>query len=275
MSPPREPAASKGLVEAAFERRAARAEALARDAQTAAEPLRFAAGLYRVQGRLAATVESVHAGRPLCGRLEPDLDSFQHGLVDVLRFAGESGPAPLAEEARARGRDETSVARSRLLVFWSGDSEPGEGYYLSRALLRPYVEVLRKLGIAPDRIHRPGECPFCGGAPWIASRQSESNADGARRLLGCALCGEEWPFDRIRCPCCAEEDPAKLPSFQSETYPTVRIEACETCRRYVKSIDLTADARPIPEVDELLSLGLDLWAQEQGYARGAPGLAGI
>ena len=274
MSRVRGPAAAKGLVEAAFERGAARAEALASEAWTAAEPLRFAAGLYRVQGRLAATVESAHAGRPLCGRLEPDLDSFQHGLVEALRFAAESGPAALAEEAQSRGRDEAS-ARSRLLVFWSGDSEPGEGYYLSRALLRPYVEVLRGLGIAPDCVHRPGKCPFCGGAPWIAARRSESDADGAQRLLGCALCGGEWPFGRIRCPCCFEEDPTKLPSFRSETYPTVRIEACETCRRYVKSIDLTADARAIPEVDDLVSLGMDLWAQEQGYARVAPGLAGI
>jgi FdhE protein len=271
----RERAAPEGLVEAAYERRAARAEALASEAQTAAEPLRFAAGLFRVQGRLAATVESAHTGRALCGRLEPDLDVFEYGLAEVLRFAAESGPAALAEEARARGRDEASAARSRLLVFWSGDREPGEGYYLSRALLRPYVEVLRGLGIAPDRVRRAGECPFCGGAPWIAARRSESDADGARRLLGCDLCGEEWPFGRVRCPCCFEEDPTKLPSFRSETYPTVRIEACETCRRYVKSIDLTTDARAIPEVDDLVSLGMDLWAQEQGYARFSPGLAGI
>jgi len=88
MSRVREPAAPKGLVEAAFERRAARAEALASEAQTAAEPLRFAAGLYRVQGRLAATVESAHAERPLCGRLETDLDRFQRGLAEALRFAG-------------------------------------------------------------------------------------------------------------------------------------------------------------------------------------------
>ena len=275
MSRVRDPVAPKRLVEAAFERRAARAEALASEARTAAEPLRFAAGLYRVQGRLAATIESVHARRPLCGRLETDLDSFQYALAEALRFAAESGPSALADEARARGRDETSAARSRLLVFWSGDSEPGESDYLSRALLRPYVEVLRALRIAPDRIDRPGECPFCGGAPWIAARRSASDADGARRLLGCGLCGEEWPFGRIRCPCCFEEDPTKLPSFQSETHPTVRIEACETCRRYVKSIDLTADARAIPEVDDLVSLGMDLWAQEQGYARVAPGLAGI
>jgi FdhE protein len=80
---------------------------------------------------------------------------------------------------------------------------------------------------------------------------------------------------RIRCPCCGEANPDKLPHFAADRYPAVRIEACDSCKRYVKSLDLTLDARPIPEVDELLSLGLDLWAVEQGYSRIEPGLAGI
>ena len=41
------------------------------------------------------------------------------------------------------------------------------------------------------------------------------------------------------------------------------------------SIDLSLDARPIPEVDDLVSLALDLWAADQGYQRIEPGLAGI
>jgi formate dehydrogenase maturation protein FdhE len=55
----------------------------------------------------------------------------------------------------------------------------------------------------------------------------------------------------------------------------VRVEACETCHRYVKSIDLSEDARPIPEVDDLVSLSMDLWAAEQGFTRIEPGLAGL
>jgi FdhE protein len=80
---------------------------------------------------------------------------------------------------------------------------------------------------------------------------------------------------RIVCPVCSESDPPKLPSYQSENYPGVRIEACETCKGYVKTIDLTLDARRVPEVDELLSLGMDLWAEEQGFMRIEPGLAGV
>ncbi len=55
----------------------------------------------------------------------------------------------------------------------------------------------------------------------------------------------------------------------------MRIEACETCRRYVKSFDLSQDARPIPEVDDLGSLSLDLWARSEGFERIEPGLAGL
>lgn len=55
----------------------------------------------------------------------------------------------------------------------------------------------------------------------------------------------------------------------------MRIEACDTCRRYVKSLDLTVEATAIPEVDDLFSLGMDLWAAREGFDRIEPGLAGF
>jgi FdhE protein len=192
----------------------------------------------------------------------------------VLRFAAEDGPPELSAQARARQEDLPSTARARLLVYWSGDRPTAEDY-LSRAILRPYVETLRRLQKPPDRIHRRGQCPFCGGAPWVGARRDAGEMEGAKRHLACALCGVEWPFQRILCPSCFEEDPYKLPVFQNEKHPAVRIEACETCRRYVKSIDLSQDARPIPEVDDVASWSMDLWAAEQGWARLEPGLAGL
>jgi len=161
-----------------------------------------------------------------------------------------------------------------LRAYWSGDAAD----YLSRALLRPYVEALSRLETPPDRTLIAGastRCRFCKSPPWIALRRSLPDSDGAARYLCCALCGREEQFLRIRCPGCAETDPARLPSFRSEQYPAARIEACETCKRYVKSIDLTLDARPIAEVDDLATLALDLWAQDEGYTRLEPGLAGI
>ena len=268
------PAAKSSKTASEFERRAARAQLLARGNAAAQEPLRFAAGLYRVQGRAAQGLEEAHVGDPLSGSLESDVDRLTGAIGSVLRYAAEEGPEGLAEQAGARQEDLPATARTRLLVAWTGDLPAAEDY-LSRAILRPYVETLRHAGRAPDRVHRQGRCPFCGGPPWVGVRRDAAEMEGARRLLGCSLCGLEWPFQRIVCPACLEEDPYKLPIFQSPAHPTVRIEACETCRRYVKSIDLSEDARPIPEVDDLVSLSMDLWAAEQGWTRIEPGLAGV
>ena len=266
--------AAREPVEEAFARRARRAIALAEATRSGEAPLRFAAGLFRAQGALAAAVAATHDQHPLEGRLASDVERFASELDRVLAFAVESAPGPLAAEAEARRQEDRAVTRERLLAFWSGDRRSGDDY-LSRALLRPYVEVLAARAVAPDRAHAPGRCPFCGGLPWIAARRPLPEADGAQRALGCALCGGEWAFGRLRCPSCAEEDPERLPSFQSDSHRGVRIEACEVCHRYVKSVDLTVDGRAIPEVDDLLSLDLDLWAVEQGFERIEPGLAGL
>ena len=247
---------------------------LAKGSESAREPLLFAAGLYRVQGRIAGGFESGHAEEPFHGRLAEDSERLTGSVAAVLRYAAEAGPEALSEDARARQKDLPSTARQRLLVYWGGDRPAAEDY-LSRAILRPYAEFLRSVAVGPDRAHRRGRCPFCGGAPWISARREGSLTEGARRNLGCSLCGLEWLFERILCPDCFEEDPVKLPSFQDSGHPAVRIEACETCRRYVKSIDLSEDARPIPEVDDLATLAMDLWAIEQGWTRIEPGLAGL
>jgi hypothetical protein len=236
--------------------------------------LRFAAGLYRVQSRIAAGIEAAYEEAPLTGHLDEDADRLLPRLSAVIAYAAREGPELLANEARARQKDLPSTARTRLLVYWAGD-RPSTEDYLSRAMLRPYVEFLRSVNTAPDRVHRQGQCPFCGGFPWISARRDASVMEGARRMLVCALCGGEWLFGRILCPACFEGDPAKLPSFQNETHANVRVEACETCNHYVKSIDLSEDARPIPEVDDLVSLSMDLWATEQGFTRIEPGLAGL
>ncbi len=223
---------------------------------------------------MASAIAKAHSEAPLMGRLDEDSERIISEASALLRYAEEEGPNALSEEAASRRRDLPSTARTRLLVYWAGD-RPSSEDYLARAILRPYVEFLRSVNLAPDRIHRRGRCPFCGGSPWVAVRREGSLMEGARRMLACALCGGEWLFERILCPDCFEQDPRRLPSFRDEKYPVVRIEACETCHRYVKSIDLSEDARPIPEVDDLASIAMDLWATDQGYTRIEPGLAGF
>jgi FdhE protein len=240
---------------------------LAPGAPSAEAPLRFAAGVFRAQAEMAGALRSVSPS------LEEMLESLIRAAVPLLRHA-EGGPAALAEAARARLDDDPGTARSRLRTYWDGEPDARDDY-LSRAILQPWVRLLAGERRAPQRTLRPGACPFCSGLPWMAIRKPEPDSHGAQRNLCCALCGGEWPFVRIRCPSCGEADPEKLPHFHDEARAAARIEGCETCKRYLKSIDLTLDARPIAEVDDLVTLSLDLWAQEQGYTRIEPGLAGI
>jgi FdhE protein len=116
-------------------------------------------------------------------------------------------------------------------------------------------------------------CPTCGDKPVAAVLRPEG--DGAKRFLLCSMCLNEWEFRRVLCPSCGEEDMEKLPVFGAQEYAHIRVEACDTCKVYIKAIDLTRDGNAVPEVDEIASVALDLWAVEKGYKKLQPNLFGI
>ena len=74
------------------------------------------------------------------------------------------------------------------------------------------------------------------------------------------------------CPNCGEENHEKLPVYTTKEFPHIRVEACDSCRHYLKAIDLTVDGLAVPEVDEIASVALDLWAAENGYTKLVPNL---
>ncbi|PYU36148.1 MAG: formate dehydrogenase accessory protein FdhE, partial [Acidobacteria bacterium] len=55
----------------------------------------------------------------------------------------------------------------------------------------------------------------------------------------------------------------------------MRVEACDTCKTYINTVDLTKNGLAIPVVDELAALPLGLWAQENGYTKLQSNLLGI
>lgn len=259
-----------GSATAPYEARAARAALLAVESDVAREPLEFAAMVLGAQAQLAGALEAM----TFRGVFDDDAAQLVPLHQSLLQSVANAAPGTLASAGRDRLSDDAPTARTRLEVYWNGDGSAREDY-LSRLLMQPYAELLRIRSIRPDRVHKRGHCPFCGGKPWISVRKSASDESGGARYLHCSLCGLEWNVNRLCCPSCFEEDPHKLPVFRTDAHPLVRIESCETCSRYLKSIDLTQDARPIPPIDDLLSLSMDLWALDQGLTRLEPGIAGI
>ena len=112
-------------------------------------------------------------------------------------------------------------------------------------------------------------CPFC--ATPVVSLLREAG-HGARRSNVCGVCLAESPAPRLGCPACGEQRVEALPIFRSDRTEPARIDACDTCHTYVKTIDLTRDASACPIADDIASVSLDLWAREQGYHRARPNL---
>ncbi|MGE3509742.1 MAG: formate dehydrogenase accessory protein FdhE, partial [Vicinamibacterales bacterium] len=117
--------------------------------------------------------------------------------------------------------------------------------------------------VADARGAATARCPICDGAPRVGVLREEGQ--GHRRTLLCGCCHSEWPFPRLTCPACGETRFEALPVFTAEAFGHLRIEACDTCRRYLKTVDLTVDGLAVPPVDDIASVPLDLWALERGY----------
>lgn len=89
------------------------------------------------------------------------------------------------------------------------------------------------------------------------------------------LCAHEWNFRRLFCPACGEEREPRMAFYSAPEISHVRVDICDTCQKYSKTVDLTKSGLAIPVVDDLATLPLDLWAREHGYGRLQTNLLGI
>ena len=76
-------------------------------------------------------------------------------------------------------------------------------------------------------------------------------------------------------PACGEENKEKLPIYVAAEFDYVRVDACESCHTYIKSVDLTKNGHAVPVVDEIATVALNIWAEEHGYWKLEPNLLGM
>ncbi|MFL6210785.1 MAG: formate dehydrogenase accessory protein FdhE [Pyrinomonadaceae bacterium] len=252
-----------------------RAEYLAAQSEATEELLRFYAKLLRVQSEIYESLRSRKGWLPT-GVLAADLAVVRTLLPDLLRVVEAHGPAALGVEAQALLRAGVDEIDALLLMQWRA---PTDAQFFPKAFLQPYARWLVASGGRPrDRAFERHEsrCPFCGGQPQVSFLQTrEVSAESGNRELICATCLTAWPFRRVVCAYCCEERPAQLGYFHSPEFAHIRVEACDTCNRYIKGVDLTLVGRAVPLVDEVAAAPLDLWAQEHGYTKIELNLVGL
>ena len=256
-----------------WERRVERAARLAERYAYAREILGFYSEVLKQQQKIFDEISSratpAQGEMPVLDRLRAS-DSSRH-LSSFLTLAEQCGPARLAEEARVL-RSESPEQQSAILQEFleSGDSERE---FFARAILQPYAEWLASS--RPPQVFTGDSlvCRLCGSRPQAAVLRPEG--DGGKRFLLCSLCLTEWEFRRILCPACGEENHRQLPRYTAEDVDSVRVEACDSCHFYLKSIDMTVDGLAVPLVDEVATVPLDLWASEHGYKKITANLMGF
>lgn len=172
---------------------------------------------------------------PLCRALEA-------GEIDFMRFPLDEFPA---FSSLACSEDELT---SILFLF-----------------SRPYFMALREAYPLDGSQWENGRCPLCSARAALSSI-----VEGPLRRLHCSFCGTSGPYRFIGCPNCETVDATQLNTIMSEDEPGFRIATCDECRTYIKVVESPVLKEMTLDLADMVSLPLDIVAQEKGYLRPAP-----
>lgn len=249
-----------------------RARELGKDYPPAESVLRFYESVLCFQRELARSC-SVIVPRDVSVRDQIDVSIVSSHIPKLLSLMSEAGIEVLRSGALSlqTGGSQRWTQLLQSALREKNDLTPVEDFF-ARACLQPVAENIQ-LQLPTPSNYLQASCPACGGPPQAAVLRPEG--EGASRSLLCSFCLREWSFRRVICPSCGEEDKEKLPRYSAEEYKYAYVEACDTCMRYIKAIDMTIDGRAVPLVDEAALAVLDVWATERGYTKLMQNLLGF
>jgi formate dehydrogenase accessory protein FdhE len=265
-----------------YDARIRRAEKLIAEKSAASELLSFYRRIASFQKSFLRQIADLGKDHPETQQFGSVRDSLDLTLLlphfrNFLSLVEQNAPNALAGAAREIAAMPSDSWITLLTSYWElgglFDQQIGAfAQFFPRAFLQPYAEYIAGRTAVPPVLVTPRVCPLCGGRPLFGVLRLEG--DGGKRFMVCSFCEYEWEFRRILCPTCDEEDEKKLPVYVAEQFPHVRVEACETCKFFVRTIDLTKDGHAVAVVDDLAAIPLTLWAHEHGYSRLQPNLLG-
>lgn len=145
--------------------------------------------------------------------------------------------------------------------------------FLIQMSIKPSVHVnVEKLKDQVDlKTWLKGYCPVCGSLPQM----SELKGEGQRYFL-CSFCDFQWPGERLKCPFCENKDHNKLHYFYAEGQEVYRVDLCDKCNQYIKTIDSRKlDYEPDLNLEDVTTIHLDILASEKGFKKPVPSPWGL
>jgi len=206
---------------------------------------------------------------------ETELGELFEKISSALARFGTGKKSAVEKFSEARRSGEISLKNLALAVIDDGylnkvSEKVGVGreetFFLAQALVTPFLRTCARS--LKDKVNLDkvvtNRCPICGGAPLMAMLRKE---DG-KRILECSLCAARWPFQRLKCLFCGNENADTLGFFFVEEEAAYRVDKCDKCKGYIK----TVDERKKPEgalkalpVEDVVTLYLDILAAKEGY----------
>ena len=141
-------------------------------------------------------------------------------------------------------------------------------YFFIQESIRPSIEasVERLFNELETENWLKGYCPICGSLPYLSLLKEEVG----KRYLLCSYCGYQWRIERLVCPFCGNKEQESLQYFHAEGEEAHRIDLCDKCHNYIKTIDLRSLEEIDPALEDLATLHLDILASQKGYKRPIP-----
>lgn len=112
-----------------------------------------------------------------------------------------------------------------------------------------------------------GVCPACGSAPVSSSVVGWPKAHNTR-FCTCSLCSTMWNVVRVKCVLCSSTEGISYHNVEGAP-ETVKAEACDSCKRYVKILYQVRDHLLDPVADDVATLGLDMLMAAEDWQRGS------
>ena len=197
--------------------------------------------------RLAGEANEVmaHAGLKL-------MDVLDMGVVDAPTLLSKT----LSEDDIYFDETAKSLQIDKEVLLFMAHESIRPSLFLCAEQLATYIDK--------DTLWEKGYCPVCGSPPAISILRGEGE-----RFLFCSFCDHKWHSQRIYCPFCENKDQKTLHYFFSEEEEEYRVDVCDQCRKYIKTIDTRKIERPVyPFVEQVTTLHLDMLAQNRGLQSG-------
>jgi Protein involved in formate dehydrogenase formation len=193
-----------------------------------------------------------------------DMEQNESDVEDLIESLFSKAEVPFGDFMKWPVDPDVSI-HSDQLEDLSGISEDTLRL-LALESIRPVYWKLAESAIGKDTYPdwSFGHCPVCGSKPDMAYLES----DEGNKFLVCSLCNHAWRFPRLKCAYCDNKDEKKLKYIITPDEEWFRIDVCDVCKGYLKTIDTRKwgfSRNLFPRVEKVIMLHLDALAEREGF----------